>query len=90
MSDDRMAYRAFSVIRQEGKEDFWLPIGAAFPHKDGKGLNITLQALPIDGKIVLRVPKDESDPPPKDRNGDRERRGSSERSSNDRRDRRER
>jgi len=30
---------------------------AAFPHQDGDGYNIVLQALPIDGKIVLRIPK---------------------------------
>jgi hypothetical protein len=26
-------------------------------HSDGKGYNVILQALPIDGKLVLRVPK---------------------------------
>ena len=62
MSDDRPSYRAFTVIRREGEEDFWLPIGAAFPHKDGKGFNVALQALPIDGKIVLRPPKDDDRP----------------------------
>jgi hypothetical protein len=51
------AYRAFTVIKREGADDFWLPIGAAFMHQDGDGYNIVLQALPIDGKIVLRVPK---------------------------------
>ena len=25
-----------------------------FPHKDNGGFNITLQALPLDGKIVCR------------------------------------
>ena len=57
------AYRAFTVIKREGADDFWLPIGAAFMHQDGDGYNIVLQALPItdrDGqcKIVLRPPKD--------------------------------
>jgi hypothetical protein len=51
------AYRAFTVIKREGADDFWLPIGAAFMHQDGDGYNIVLQALPIDGKIVLRLPK---------------------------------
>jgi hypothetical protein len=49
-------HRAFSVIRREGQDDFWLNVGLAFPHKDGKGFNIVLQALPLDGKIVLREP----------------------------------
>jgi hypothetical protein len=47
-------HRAFSVIQREGQDDFWLNLGAAFPHKDGKGFNIVLQALPLDGKIVCR------------------------------------
>lgn len=53
------AYRAFTVIKREGADDFWLPIGAAFKHQDGDGLNLVLQALPIDGRVVLRVPKDD-------------------------------
>jgi len=27
----------------------------AFPHEDGEGFNLLLQALPLDGKIVLRT-----------------------------------
>src|SRR5580700_8932310 len=47
-------HRAYSVIRREGQDDYWLNLGLAFPHKDGKGFNIMLQALPLDGKIVCR------------------------------------
>ena len=36
-------HRAYSVIRREGQDDYWLNIGLAFPHKDGAGLNIILQ-----------------------------------------------
>lgn len=57
------AFRAYTVVRREGQEDFWLPIGAAFSHADGGGFNVVLQALPIDGRIVLRQPK-EDDPQP--------------------------
>lgn len=58
------AYRAFTVIKREGQDDFWLPIGAAFQHQSGDGMNIILQALPIPGpdgvcKIVLRPPRDD-------------------------------
>jgi hypothetical protein len=59
MSTAQVAYRAYTVIKREGQDDFWLPIGAAFMHQDGDGYNIVLQALPIDGKIVLRLPKDD-------------------------------
>ena len=47
-------HRTYSVIRREGQDDFWLNLGLVFPHKDGGGFNIMLQALPLDGKIVCR------------------------------------
>ena len=47
-------HRAYSVIRREGQDDFWLNLGLVFPHKDGGGFNIMLQALPLDGKLVCR------------------------------------
>lgn len=58
-SSQQPAYRAFTVVKREGQDDFWLPIGAAFPHQDGEGYNLVLQALPIDGRVVLRTPKEE-------------------------------
>ena len=47
-------HRAYSVIRREGQDDYWLNIGLVFPHKDDGGFNIMLQAFPLDGKIVCR------------------------------------
>ena len=47
-------HKAFTVIKREGKEDYWVDIGVAFPHKDGRGFTIRLQAIPLDGKIVCR------------------------------------
>ncbi len=38
----------------ETKSD-WTRIGVAFPHADGKGVNVVLHALPLDGKLVLRL-----------------------------------
>jgi len=55
-------HRAYSVIRREGQDDFWLNLGLVFAHKDGKGFNIVLQALPLDGKIVCREVADDEDP----------------------------
>ena len=52
-------HRAYSVIRREGQDDYWLNIGLVFPHKDGKGYNLILQAFPLDGKIVCREITDE-------------------------------
>ena len=47
-------HRAYSVIKREGQDDYWLNIGLVFPHKDNGGFNIMLQAFPLDGKIVCR------------------------------------
>ena len=55
-------YRAYTVVKRgDDKDDFWLNLGVAFAHDDGDGFNLLLQALPIDGKIVLRRYKDEED-----------------------------
>jgi hypothetical protein len=50
-SSSQPAYRAFTVVKREGQDDYWLPIGAAWRHSEngGDGLNIILQALPIPG-----------------------------------------
>ena len=57
-------HKAYSVIKREGQDDYWLNIGAAFSHADGNGLNVLLQALPINGKLVLRPPKDNDEKQP--------------------------
>jgi hypothetical protein len=51
-------HRAYTVIKREGKEDFWLNLGVAFAHEDGEGFNVLLQAMPLDGKLVLRTYKE--------------------------------
>jgi hypothetical protein len=71
-------HRAYSVIKREGQDDYWLNLGLAFPHKDGKGFNIMLQAFPLDGKIVCREITDEQPgqrPSQPDRNDRPQRRG---------------
>jgi hypothetical protein len=57
MPNQKPTFTAYTVAKREGKEDYWTAIGAAFMHQDGDGYNIVLQALPLDGKIVLRLPK---------------------------------
>jgi hypothetical protein len=52
------AFRAYTIASREGQPDFWIPVGAAFKHNDSAGFNIILQALPLDGRIVLRPVKD--------------------------------
>lgn len=40
--------------RGEGKDPFWLAIGGAWSHDDGRGLTLQLDAAPLDGKVTLR------------------------------------
>ena len=49
-----MVHRAYSVIRKEGADPYWHEIGATFSQRDGKGLTLILQSLPLDGRVVLR------------------------------------
>jgi len=42
-------------VREGEKKGYWTRIGAAWPHKDGKGFNIQLDCMPFDGKISLRI-----------------------------------
>ena len=83
MAAQQPNYRAYTVIKRgEGQDDFWLAIGAAFPHQSGDGFNVVLQALPIpngDGqcKIVLRPPKaDDTDQQPQERTAQNNKSGS--------------
>lgn len=38
-----------------GKKVFWTRIGVAWAHEDGKGFNITLDCVPVNGRMVLRT-----------------------------------
>lgn len=47
--------------RGEGQKGFWTKIGSAWAHADGKGFNIQLDAVPLDGRITLRLPDEKKD-----------------------------
>ncbi|HEX4409031.1 MAG TPA: hypothetical protein VH206_09675 [Xanthobacteraceae bacterium] len=56
-------YIAYTVKdRGEGKKPFWVRIGAAWPFENGSGFTVHLEALPLDGRVVLSEPKPEVDP----------------------------
>lgn len=47
---------AFNVREgKDGGKGFWTRIGAAWAHADGKGFNLQIEAVPLDGRITLRV-----------------------------------
>jgi hypothetical protein len=61
MANRHPNYTAYTVVKREGQDDFWIPIGGAWMHEDGDGYNVIMQALPIDGKVVLRLPKTQAE-----------------------------
>ena len=52
------AYIAWHVAGNEEKA-FWTRIGAAWAHRDGEGLTLQLDLVPVNGgRIVLRHPSE--------------------------------
>ena len=43
-------------VTNKGDKGFWTKVGAAWPHRDGKGLSLQLDVMPMNGRIVLRQP----------------------------------
>lgn len=50
--------------REEGKKSIWSRVGVAFPTKNGAGLSIKLNALPVNGRLVILPAKDEDSSEP--------------------------
>ena len=65
-ASDVTRYTAYAVREferhGEGQTD-WMRIGVAFPHDDGKGFNLSLHAVPVDGKVVIRLFEPKEDAP---------------------------
>ena len=64
MSNTKTTYAAYSVReRGNGKKPIWTRLGMAWTHREGEGLNLHLEALPInfDGRIVLLPPDSTGD-----------------------------
>ena len=65
MSNGKPSHKVFVVENRESESDaeqggFWTQIGSAWPHKDGKGLNVQLKPnIAVTGRIVLREWDDE-------------------------------
>jgi hypothetical protein len=49
------------VVEGEGENAYWTKVGAAWAHEDGEGYNITLSAVPLNGRLVLRTAKPNAD-----------------------------
>lgn len=67
MSTQKPCLYAYAVKeRARGQKSIWTRIGAAWPHNNGNGLTIELDAFPVGGRIVLTEPKSEEASTPAD------------------------
>lgn len=50
---------AYQVQETQDGKGIWNRIGAAWRHKDGQGVELTLNSLPINGRVTLRELREE-------------------------------
>jgi len=55
MTTEATRYRVYTIVERPDDSPFWLNVGMAYPHKDGLGFNIQLQAQPLQGRLTLRA-----------------------------------
>ena len=48
-------------VANKGDKAYWTKVGAAWFHRDRKGLSLQLEVLPINGRIVPRAPLENTD-----------------------------
>ena len=46
---------AYQVRDGKDGKSYWTRIGSAWTNADGKGFNIQLDSVPLDGRITLRI-----------------------------------
>lgn len=53
---NRPTHEAFVVVNRGNSDNAtWIRCGAAWSHEDGAGFTIQLDAMPVDGRLVLRT-----------------------------------
>ena len=60
-TNSKPSHEVFAVSERKNDQDksHWLKIGACWPHDDGKGFSMKLEALPLNGaSLVIRVRTD--------------------------------
>jgi hypothetical protein len=54
MKDRKNQLGVYSVVLDENGREQWVEVGQATPHQDGEGFELTLRALPLASRLVLR------------------------------------
>jgi len=47
-------HRLYRVVG-DGKAAIWTPLGAAWPNKDGQDFSLQCDAIPLQGRLILRA-----------------------------------
>lgn len=55
------SHAAYHVREGKDGKSYWTRIGGAWAHADGAGFNLQIDAVPLDGRVTLRVPSDKKD-----------------------------
>ncbi len=58
MSEEKQSKRPTHGIYQvtgDGDKARWQKVGAAWAHADGQGANLVFDAVPLKGRIVMRI-----------------------------------
>ncbi len=42
-------------VTGEGKAAKFIRVGCAFPHRDGQGLQLIFDGIPVEGRIAVRI-----------------------------------
>ena len=50
---------AYSVRGTPDGKEYWNRVGAMWMHKDGRGAELILDSVPVDGRITLREQRDQ-------------------------------
>lgn len=53
----------FTPIERQEQKSVFVKVGAAWVNRDGS-INVTLDALPVNGRLHLRIPSPQSDETP--------------------------
>ena len=57
MANQKPDYVAYTIVETNGDaDDYWQRVGSAWTNKDGS-INISLNSLPLNGKLHIREPK---------------------------------
>jgi hypothetical protein len=55
------SHYVYHPIKTKDPQPYYRRIGTAWAHGDGKGFNVQLESLPLDGRVQLRVPNEKAE-----------------------------